>query len=174
MTDGGYNVRASRPAVPATCAWCHRPVAEDVDAPVSNGICADCMIDLEFRREPLRQFLNRLAGPVLAVTDEGRVVGANTGLAGMVQADVRSVEGKLGGEVMSCIYAELPGGCGHTVHCNGCTIRQSFEHTRKSGQPLRDVSAFAWVRQPEGPVRKAFLVSTERLGELVLVRLEAV
>jgi PAS domain-containing protein len=158
----------------AACAWCHRQVDDDVDAPVSNGMCADCTIDLEFHREPLRQFLNKLSGPVLAVTDDGRVVGANTGLAAMVQADVRSVEGKLGGEVMTCIYAELPGGCGHTVHCTGCTIRQSFEHTHKTGQPLRDVAAYAWVRRPEGPVRMAYFVTTERLGDLVLIRLEAV
>jgi PAS domain-containing protein len=154
------------------CAWCQRLLSADIDAPVSHGICAACTVDAEFRRERLDDFLNKLAGPVLAVDAEGRVVGSNRVAAVLVSSDVASVRGRLCGDVISCVYSELPGGCGGTTHCTGCAIRHAFEHTATTGEPVRDRPAFSYSRTPEGPVWKRFAISTERVGTLVLLRIE--
>jgi hypothetical protein len=76
------------------------------------------------------------------------------------------------GEVLQCVYSELPGGCGRTTHCTGCTIRRAFEHTASTGEPVRDAPAFAHVRGSERPIRLEFRISTERLGPLILVQMQ--
>ena len=154
------------------CAWCHRLLSEDIDAPVSHGICDSCRIDAEFQREGLDDFLNRLSGPVLAVDGEGNVVGSNHVAAVLVSSDVASMKGRLAGDVISCVYSELSGGCGRTTHCTGCAIRRSCEHTAATGEAVRDEPAYSYTRTPRGPVWKCFLISTERIGTLVLVRIE--
>ena len=154
------------------CAWCNRLLSDDVDAPVSHGICPDCSVDAQFVRERLDEALNRLSGPVMAVDGEGCVLGSNSLAAALVRSDAASMRGRLPGDVISCVYAELTGGCGRTTHCTGCTIRRSFEHTAKTGEPVRDEPAFSYTRTPQGPTWKRFVVSTERVGPLVLVRIE--
>jgi hypothetical protein len=154
------------------CAWCHRLLSADVDAPVSHGICANCSTDAEFHRERLDDFLNHLSGPVLAVDEEGRVVGSNTVAAVFVSSDIASIKGRLSGDVISCVYSDLPGGCGRTTHCAGCTIRRAFEQTAATGEPVRDRPAFSYNHTPDGPVWKRFAISTERVGALVLIRIE--
>jgi PAS domain-containing protein len=154
------------------CAWCQRLLSGDIDAPVSHGICASCIVDAEFHRERLDDFLNTLAGPVLVVDADGRLVGSNTVAAALVSSDVASLKGRLCGDVISCEYSTLPGGCGRTIHCTGCAIRRAFEHTAKTGEPVRDRPAFSYSRTPDGPVWKRFTISTERLGTVVLVRIE--
>jgi len=160
------------PALRVICAWCQRLLSADIDAPVSHGICAACTVDVEFQRERLDDFLNKLAGPVFAVDAEGRVVGSNGVAAVLVSSDVASVKGRLAGDVISCVYAELPGGCGRTTHCTGCAIRRAFEHTAATGEPVRDRPAFSYNRAPEGQVWKCFAISTERVGTVVLLRIE--
>lgn len=164
--------RKQPPTLRLVCAWCQRLLSEDVDAPVSHGICDNCRIDAEFHRERLDDFLNRLSGPVLAVDARGNVVGSNDVAAVLVSSDVASMKGRLCGDAISCVYSELPGGCGRTTHCTGCTIRRSFEHTAATGEPVRERAAFSYSRTPRGPVWKRFVISTERIGALVLVRIE--
>jgi len=155
------------------CAWCQRLLSDDMDGPVTHGICPNCTADLEFLPVALDRFLNRLDGPVLVVDGEGRVLGSNTAAAAMVRSDATSMNGKLTGQVLTCVHAELPGGCGRTTHCTGCAIRRAFEHTAETGEPVRDAPAFAHVRGADRPIQITFRVSTERLGPLVLVQLES-
>ena len=154
------------------CAWCNRLISEDIDAPVSHGICDRCRIEAEFHREELDDFLNKLGGAVLAVDGQGQVMGANDVAAVLVSSDVASIKGRLSGGVISCVYSELSGGCGRTTHCTGCAIRQAFEHTATTGEPVHNKPAFSYTRTSRGPVWKCFEISTERLGMLVLVRIE--
>ena len=154
------------------CAWCKRLLSDDIDAPVSHGICEQCSIEAEFHREHLDDLLNGLRGPVLAVDSEGTVLAINDMAAALLGSDAASMEGRLPGDVISCVYSELPGGCGRTTHCTGCAIRQAFEHTATTGEPVHEQTAFSYTRTPQRLVWKCFLISTERIGKLVLVRIE--
>ena len=164
--------RRVNPSVKVICAWCQRLMSADIDAPVSHGICDACSVDAEFERERLDDFLNRLAGPVLAVDAGGRVVGSNRVAAVLLSSDMALANGRLAGDVISCVYAELPGGCGRTTHCTGCEIRRAFEQTAATGEPVRDRPAFSYNRTPQGPVWRRFTISTERVGALVMLRIE--
>ncbi len=154
------------------CAWCHTVMAEDVEGPVTDGICPNCAADLQYMPQSFNRFLNTLRGPVLAVDAEGRVLGANLAAAALVRMEPWDVVDKMTGQVLSCVYSELPGGCGRTTHCTGCAIRRAFEHTVATGEPVREAPAFSHRRGVDGPVRAFFKISTERLGPLVLVQIE--
>ncbi len=154
------------------CAWCNVVIAEEGSGPITHGICRNCAVDLQFMPCELDRFLDTLDGPILAVDVEGHVLGANRLAGSMVHLDPLDMKGKLSGEVLSCVYADLPGGCGRTMHCTGCAIRRAFTHTWTTGESVRNEHAFSHRRGPDGPLQVACLVSTERLGPLVLVEIE--
>ena len=153
------------------CAWCQTVLSDEMDGPLTHGICPNCAADLKYLPQALDRFLDSLGGPVLLVDGEGRVLGLNRAAAATVRTDSGTARGHLTGDVLQCVYAQLPGGCGHTAHCTGCTIRRAFEHTATTGEPVLDVPAFAHVRGEERPTILSFRISTERLGPLVLVQL---
>jgi hypothetical protein len=157
------------------CAWCKTPLRGEVDelGPISHGICKPCLVSLEYHPQPLADFLESLPGPVMALNTEGRVVSSNERLLAVVGKGRSAALDRLGGEVISCIYSELPGGCGQTVHCLGCTIRNSVNDTRATRQPKTRVPTYAYVRTPDGGVVKLeLLISTECAGKLVLLRVD--
>lgn len=156
------------------CPWCHLVMPDEPDGPVTQGICPNCAADLQLVPEAFDRFLETLRAPVLVVDGQGRVMGTNTTAAAFVRMEPADMVGKLGGEVLSCANAGLPGGCGHTIHCTGCAIRRAFEHTAKTGEPIRHAIAFAQRRGVDGPLDAIYDVSTERLGPLVLVQIEDV
>ncbi len=155
------------------CAWCQRVLSGgDDDAPVSHGICANCRADVEFERLPLDELVARLPSPVLAVDGEGRVLAANGVASAVLGAAPAAMRGELCGDVIQCVHARLTGGCGKTEHCVGCAIRRAIEHTAKTGEPVRDVPALNYVRGADAPIWRAYRVSTERIGRIVLLCIE--
>jgi hypothetical protein len=105
--------------VKVVCAWCGNVLSGPEDGgPVSHGICGSCAVSIRFRREPLDEFLDRLARPVRAVDAEVHVLGANANALALVQGDLSTVVGRRTGNVLSCVHASQPGGCGQTVHCS--------------------------------------------------------
>ena len=43
---------------------------------------------------------------------------------------------------MACSRSRLPGGCGKTVHCRDCAIRNTVASVAKSGRPMKDVRGY--------------------------------
>jgi len=104
---------------------------------ISHGICRACMeVFLESSRETLDDLLDEIEVPVFVVDDEGLVRGANLRAQTMIGKKLDHIDGRLGGEVIGCAFADEPEGCGRTVHCRTCTIRNSVEHTHATGRPL--------------------------------------
>jgi hypothetical protein len=161
--------------MPSICAWCKSPLREGTDdlGPVSHGICKPCLVAMEYQPQPLAAFLESLPGAVMALDSEGRAINGNERLLGMVGKQRSGVLERLGGEVISCIYSELPGGCGETVHCLGCSIRNAVNETRETRQSKAGVPAYAYVRTPDdGVVKLELCISTECAGNLVLLRVD--
>jgi hypothetical protein len=80
----------------------------------------------------------------------------------------------MGGDVFECAYARLPGGCGRTAHCSGCTIRQTVMDTVRTGQGHLRAPAYLNRATPDGVQRIPLTISTERVGDFVLLRIDAV
>ncbi len=82
------------------------------------------------------------------------------------------VEGQLGGDVFSCAYASLPGGCGQTIHCKSCTIRITVTDTAETGKQHERVEAYQELHHITGDRIIRFLISTEKVGDVVLLRID--
>jgi PAS domain-containing protein len=120
----------------------------------------------------MRHFLDGLRAPVLLIDENGQVVSANQRAEKLTGKKYEDMHGLPGGEVFECAYARLPGGCGHTEHCKGCAIRNAVMWTHRSGDSIRELPAYQDI-VVEGEVQKLrFLISTEKMGRTVLLRVE--
>lgn len=144
-------------------------------AAVTHGICQACRDELiRDVAVPLADFLDLIEEPVLLVTDGVEVEAGNAAAAGIVNRARRDLQGLLAGPVFECAYAKLPEGCGRTIHCSGCVIRRSVEHTHATGEPLYRVPATLRRGEVEDPHDVALLISTEKARDSVLLRIDAV
>jgi hypothetical protein len=170
-----------RVAMKRICAWCKKDLgsssSSDVtgDGPITHGICGDCTRKtLSFKAKSLRDFLDQFSRPVFLVDSEGRIVTGNTIGFSLLQKKPEEVEGELGGDAFGCRYAKFPGGCGNTVHCKTCTIRITVMNTLQSGKSNIRVPAYPDLHHMTGENRIRFFITTERVGEAVLLRIDEV
>ena len=162
------------------CAWCDQtlgyvdsqPRSEDI---ITHGLCESCAFHLFAQiGMPLQQYLDGLGAPIVVVDPSGTVKLANKQARALLQKDLSVIEGQKTGDVFECAYARLPQGCGHTVHCSGCTIRRAVMETFDTKQSRLKVPAILNRENAGLPERLEFLISTESVGDLVLLRIDAI
>jgi PAS domain-containing protein len=125
-------------------------------------------------RQTAAEFLETLVEPVILVDGDVRFVAANTAAQRFVGKDPAMIYDRLGGEVLECVYADLPEGCGSTIHCEACEIRNSVTATLTTGENVQRAPAYQDLKTPEGVRRVRLLVSTEKVGDAVLLRIDDV
>lgn len=157
-----------------TCMICqhetsHAPAADRV---ITADLCPHCYQRLqEPSGLPLRDFLDKLDIPVLALDEDAVVYTGNKALLLLVGRGIDEIRGRRGGEVFECAFAKLPGGCGRTVHCSGCAIRRAVTETFLTGKPVRTV-AYLNRDLPTQFLQLALRISTEKSWNQVLLRIE--
>jgi hypothetical protein len=142
---------------------------------VSHGLCIPCSV--HFIAEvgiSLDEFIEGLEAPVVTVTENARIGTANSAAKQLMGKDLQVVSGEKPGDVFECEHALLPEGCGQTIHCSGCAIRQSISHTLKTGEACENVPAFLDHNDPEGERQIDILISTERKGGVVFLSVKPV
>lgn len=158
------------------CAWCKKELGSTpTTAPqkmISHGICDDCRFKLEYSSMGLEDFIVTLKQPILVMDGEVRVQCANEKASKMLQMGRADMTNQLAGDVIQCVYSDLPGGCGETLHCSGCTLRSSAEETYKTGKSLKKIEAYQTLKTSGGPKQKIILISTEKVKDLVLVQID--
>lgn len=123
------------------CAYCGQwfpdkpPFESDT---VSHTICGACLdyFAAQWDGQRLGEYLDRYPFPVLVCDDDGRVLAINARSERELGIGNRQSIGLLGGELMECVHARLPGGCGATIHCPACTLRGTITHTYQTGEPI--------------------------------------
>jgi PAS domain-containing protein len=142
------------------------------DDRVSHGMCKECLdyYQSQINGLSIDKFLDRFEVPVLIVNEDGRIVAANKIAETMTGKSQSEVFGLLGGEVMECAYARLPEGCGGTVHCEACTIRNAVMAAMEKGESQMHVPVK--LRQEDKEI--AMVISTEKIGSLVRIVIENV
>jgi hypothetical protein len=157
------------------CAFCNRDLSPHTgdDDKISHGICSSCYNHVKASMGvDLKEYLNMLDRPVVLVDKDLHVLTANWKAHQFTDKEEPEMLGKLPGEVFECENAKLPEGCGHTVHCSGCVIRNSVNFTFQTGNPVNQhpavlnqgVSGFSF------PVD--LLISTQKSGDVVLLKVE--
>ena len=154
-----------------TCAQCRKELA--AAAAIDHGMCSICA--LEMTKEAPRtvgKILNSIHEPVFLIDNDGVVQGANRSASKMLNKELPDIEGQLGGDAFECSYAKDKGGCGRTVHCKTCAIRNIVMDMITNGHGYDKVPAFQAIETPNGPSISHFIITTEKFGRMVLLRVD--
>ncbi len=157
------------------CAWCRRVLKPGRPAFVTHGMCPTCQVAFLGGPGPvaLRTFIGRFGFPVVVVGPDAELIEANSEVLRLVGKARREVRGQLAGEVLECIYARKPGGCGQQVHCKACAIRNSVTATHRTGKPLIDVDSYQEVMTKDGLKTVHLRISTAKRSGSVLLKIVA-
>lgn len=147
-------------ALRRVCGWCGFVLGGPEAAPVSHGVCKAC------KRELLPVLLDTLHDASILFGQDGRAESANAKAREASGKGLESIEGQPYGDIFDCRIAPLPGGCGKTAQCAGCSIRARIEDTYNSGTPHEMVPAF--IRRADGTNRR-LIISTARMKKGVLL-----
>ncbi len=168
----------------SVCAWCGRPLRDvpsrSGDQWITHGICTDCRDQvLAGMGVPLSEFLDALPQPVLVVDGDAVVLATNESARrmgnegdGNPKPDADGDPKPRLGDVFECVNAKQPEGCGRTVHCSGCTIRHTVEHTFETGEAKLRVPATLTAGSEEEPEEVGLWITTEKVGGHVLLRVD--
>jgi hypothetical protein len=160
------------------CSWCNIDmgtvsVESYFENAITHGICSEC-VDTFFGPHPvnLLDFIDGLNAAVIIVDTTGRVSSANEKARVLLQKELPDIEGFNGGDVFECAFAKLPGGCGNTIHCDGCTIRNTVMDTFQSGNSHLKTPAYLVQGTFEENQEIQFLISTEKVRDVVLLSID--
>lgn len=99
---------------------------------------------------------------------------ANKEACNFLGKSIADVTGFTGGDVFECENARLPEGCGKTFHCSGCTIRNTVMDTVETGKANRKVKAYLNPQSLNESNRFELLISTEKIGGVVFLKVEEI
>jgi len=161
------------------CVRCKRQLLPQeeyrTEKKVTQGLCTLCTVQLtQDVPETIRELLNIISEPVLVLDNRGVVKTANKSGQRLLGKDLVDIEGYLGGDVLECAFAKLPEGCGRTDHCKTCAIRNIVMDTLANGRGYANVPAFLKIRTPNGDRIMRFYVSTEKVDDRILLRIDDV
>jgi hypothetical protein len=128
------------------CSYCRTSMGEKApldDPSTSHGVCPACFEHYapQWDGQSTGEYLDRFEAPVVAVDMDVQVVAINRAMARRKGIDNRAAAGMLGGDLLECTHARLPGGCGRTVHCKACAIRGVVTETVRTAEPQHGVPA---------------------------------
>jgi PAS domain-containing protein len=161
------------------CAWCKKDMGtvhsdyyeENI---ITHGICTECanrtFTELNMDRSEI--LIEGLSEPVLVVDGDVVALMANSKAGEILGKDLPQIKGFKCGNIIKCVHAHEPGGCGRTMHCNGCALRLTVEDTYKTGKSHLRVPAYADILVEGKPQKISFLISTEKVQGVVLLRID--
>jgi|APIni6443716594_1056825.scaffolds.fasta_scaffold13012_3 hypothetical protein len=162
------------------CSWCKADLGAVTseflsDTNITYGICEECLnAYFGLRQVRFLDFIDSLDAPVVVIDENGVVSSANRKARVFLQKELPHIEGFKGGDVFECAYAKLPEGCGETNHCDGCSIRKTVMDTFQTGKSHLKTPAYLFHGIPENNDEIRFLISTEKVKDVVLLRIDEV
>lgn len=162
------------------CSRCRCLINEDsadtaAERIITHGVCDKCADLVLWPNRPLlTDFLDGFDAPVAVVNSLGVVLTANRLARTLLQKELPDIEGFQGGNVFECAFAKLPEGCGMTLHCDGCAIRNTVMSTMVSGKSCLNVPAGLSRGTTNEHQDIRFVISTEKVREVVLLRIDNV
>lgn len=159
------------------CPLCQTDVALPAETraadDITGALCEDCRQRMS--REPaetLGDYLDRFEIPIVMFDANVRAYVANASARETLGKDAADIKGHLGGEIIGCTHSKEPGGCGQTLHCQSCTIRNSVAETYATGLTLRNVHAYLDVQVGQEVQSVHLLITTEKAGDYVLLKMD--
>lgn len=148
------------------------PVGGAAQRRVTADICASCLAAASGMPDK-RGLLESIDAPVLLMQGSPRqVVTANRSALTLFAKPLHEVESYRGGEVFDCVHAFTEAGCGKDVNCESCAIKAAIVDTFDTATPHDGVTSGLTLRKADGDKRCVLQVSTEKAGDLALVRID--
>ena len=122
----------------------------------------------------VQEYIESIPAPVVTVTQKGTINSANKRGLALLGKTPEQIQGEKGGDVFECENAILPGGCGKTIHCSACTIRNTVMDTVETGRSHAKVPAYLRQRTDDGAQRMRLLISTEKKGGIVFLEVDEI
>jgi hypothetical protein len=161
------------------CAWCKEELHSDEsdlagsDVPISHGICPDCIIKFfSFMGKPMRDYLDEFAGPVFLVDATNKIISANSEGLALIHKASDEIEEKLAGDIFECPHTSQAEGCGNTIHCKSCTIKNAIVETSQTGKAMLRIPAYQDLHSFSKNKKTQFFISTEKVEDAVLLRID--
>jgi PAS domain-containing protein len=155
-----------------TCAWCGDGIPEDREGG-ARGVCLTCAGELLLDgKVTVQSVIDRFPVPVLVVDDDVTVTVLNRRAQEILGVRPEQAAGRRGGDLFGCVNANLPGGCGRSIHCSGCALRLAVTATCRTGEPQSSIPATLKAGDPDHPAAVALTVSTFRRGDAVMVKID--
>jgi len=156
------------------CAWCQKDMGgEGSDDLITHGICPSCArLMMLGRRQKLSSYLNTIEAPILLIDKQGIIKTANQMACEALGKEIHIIEDRAPGDVIECVNASLPEGCGKTEHCTACCIRKLIMETHATGKSFLRQPAYQDIDAADGVKRMRYLISTEKVGEIIFVRID--
>jgi hypothetical protein len=154
------------------CITCGNTLATHSRDSLTHNICETCASGISDITKS-RELLEAIDAPILLMQGNPRqVITANTKALGLFGKQLSEVENKRGGQVFDCIHSFSEAGCGKDVNCENCKIRDAIVDTFNTGNPHPGVSTTLQIKKAGGLSPHVLQVSTEKVGDLALVRVE--
>lgn len=160
------------------CRSCGKPHPIKEGQPeliITKGLCASCrsrIADAGPARNE-KKAIDSIDAPVLLMQPNPRqVYVANNKAEIIFGKDLPGMEGHRGGEVFDCIHSFTEAGCGKDVNCADCKIKNAVVETFTGARNLSGVSTTLEVKKRGEIISYVLEVSTEKVGELALLRID--
>ncbi len=110
------------------CSYCGRYIQEKQpfdNTKLTHGICLDCYVPTSILTSGFSydEYLETFDVSVMIVNFHHTILAANQQAQAMLGKPLNILLGMRNGDALDCPYAKLPEGCGKTIHCETCTIR---------------------------------------------------
>jgi hypothetical protein len=144
-----------------TCIWCAQKIGNENDSlqrvgTNAHAVCGCCAEHFTLPPSgPLQKHLDRVNVPVLVIElHAGKYLitrAVNRKACDWLSKDSREIIQHLSGNVIECAYARLPEGCGSTVFCAACAIKQTIAGTAETWEPRVKAVLTLWRGDPDHP-----------------------
>jgi hypothetical protein len=158
----------------ATCKVCGNQKESSRTAPdsITFGICEACVTQVSATPDS-RAVLEAIHAPILLLHGKPRqVVSANKMALRLFGKEIHEFAGHRGGQVFDCIHSFSEAGCGQDANCENCKIKNAIVDTFNTGEPQNGVATTLQIKKSDGIKNYVMQVSTEKAGDLALVRVE--
>jgi len=159
----------------ASCRVCGKSIAlngKTAHGNIACEICDGCAAQVS-GTSGRRVLLESIDAPVLLMQGNPRqVVTANKQAVALFGKKLPEIENHRGGQVFDCVHSFTEAGCGKDVNCEGCKIKDAIVDTFITANPHHGISAELSIKKANGTKTYVVRVSTEKLGDFALVRVE--
>ena len=140
---------------------------------ISDGLCSSCKKELDSQEGiSVQEFIDNLIVAIIVLDEKGSIQTVNEKARSLFNKELFFFNGRSIGKVFECEYAQLPEGCGETVHCSGCAIKTAVTETFTTGNPVFRMEATLKDLKPGEPQKIHYYISTRKRGDAVLLQIE--